>query len=40
MSDIRELESTILTRVAGAADEAALEALRVATLGKKGTVSE
>jgi phenylalanyl-tRNA synthetase alpha chain len=40
MNDIRELESTILTRVAGAADEAALETLRVATLGKKGTVSE
>jgi phenylalanyl-tRNA synthetase alpha chain len=40
MSDIRELEGTILRRVADAADEAALEALRVATLGKKGTVSE
>ncbi len=34
------LETEILSHVAGAADEAALEAVRVATLGKKGTISE
>ena len=39
MTDIATLQSDILTQVAGAADEAALEAVRVATLGKKGSVS-
>lgn len=39
MSDIAHLQSQILAQVAGAADEAALEAVRVATLGKKGSVS-
>ena len=34
------LEEEILNGVAGAADEAALEALRVSTLGKKGVISE
>ena len=34
------LEQEILQQVAGASDEAALEALRVATLGKKGSISE
>jgi phenylalanyl-tRNA synthetase alpha chain len=34
------LEKEILNGVAGAADEAALEALRVSTLGKKGVISE
>jgi phenylalanyl-tRNA synthetase alpha chain len=34
------LEHDILQQVAGASDEAALEALRVATLGKKGSISE
>lgn len=34
------LETEILAQVASAADEAALEALRVATLGKKGSISE
>ena len=34
------LESEILDQVASAADEATLEALRVGTLGKKGSISE
>jgi phenylalanyl-tRNA synthetase alpha chain len=34
------LEQEILQQVASASDEAALEALRVATLGKKGSISE
>jgi len=34
------LEQDIMAQVSGAADEAALEAVRVATLGKKGSVSE
>ena len=34
------LEQEILHQVASASDEAALEALRVATLGKKGSISE
>lgn len=40
MTDIQTLESEILAAVAGAADEAALEAVRVGALGKKGTISE
>jgi len=40
MSDIKSLEHQILDAVAGAADEAALEAVRVGALGKKGSVSE
>ncbi len=39
MTDIAFLQSEILAAVAGAADEAALEAVRVASLGKKGSVS-
>jgi phenylalanyl-tRNA synthetase alpha chain len=39
MTDIAALQSEILAQVAGAADEAALEAVRVGTLGKKGSVS-
>jgi phenylalanyl-tRNA synthetase alpha chain len=39
MSDIAQLEQQILTDVSGAADEAALEAVRVAALGKSGSVS-
>jgi phenylalanyl-tRNA synthetase alpha chain len=39
MSDIAQLESTILTDIAAASDEAALEAVRVAALGKSGSVS-
>jgi phenylalanyl-tRNA synthetase alpha chain len=34
------LEQDILGQIAGAVDEAALEAIRVATLGKKGSISE
>jgi len=40
MSDIASIERQILDAVAGAADEAALEAVRVSALGKKGAVSE
>jgi phenylalanyl-tRNA synthetase alpha chain len=40
MSDIAKLESEILKAVAAAGDEAALEAVRVSSLGKKGSVSE
>src|ERR1700760_4646191 len=39
MTDLAQLESQILTEIAAAADEAALEAVRVAALGKKGSVS-
>ncbi len=39
MTDIAVLQSEILAAVYGAADEAALEAVRVAALGKKGSVS-
>lgn len=40
MADIARLESEILRQVAGAVDEAALEAVRIAALGRKGSVSE
>jgi len=40
MSDIQNLEHDILTGVADAGDESALEQLRVAALGKKGSISE
>jgi phenylalanyl-tRNA synthetase alpha chain len=39
MSDISALEQEILATVAAAADEPALEAVRVAALGKKGSIS-
>ena len=39
MSDLGKLETEILASVAAAADEAALENVRVAALGKKGSVS-
>jgi phenylalanyl-tRNA synthetase alpha chain len=39
MSDISQLEQQILADIAGAADEAALEAVRVGALGKKGSIS-
>jgi phenylalanyl-tRNA synthetase alpha chain len=39
MTDIATLQSEIMAEITGAADEAALEAVRVATLGKKGSVS-
>jgi phenylalanyl-tRNA synthetase alpha chain len=40
MTDLTELEHSLLAQVDAASDEAGLEALRVATLGKKGSVSE
>jgi len=39
MSDVATLEPEILGAIAGTADEAALEAVRVAALGKNGSVS-
>ena len=39
MSSIEQLEQQIIADVGGAADEAALEAVRVAALGKSGSVS-
>src|ERR1700724_2901803 len=39
MSDLENLESKILVDIAAASDEAALEAVRVAALGKKGSIS-
>jgi phenylalanyl-tRNA synthetase alpha chain len=39
MSDIEQLQQSVLTDIAAAADEAALEAVRVASLGKSGSVS-
>jgi phenylalanyl-tRNA synthetase alpha chain len=39
MTDIASLQQSILTDIASAADEAALEAVRVAALGKSGSVS-
>lgn len=40
MADAASLQSDILAQVLAAGDEAALEAVRVAALGKKGSVSE
>jgi phenylalanyl-tRNA synthetase alpha chain len=40
MNDIETLERQILGAVAAAADEAALEGVRVSALGKKGSISE
>ena len=39
MSDLQTLERTILNQIAAAGDEAALETVRVAALGKKGSIS-
>ncbi len=39
MSDVATLEPELLKSIAGAADEAALDAVRVAALGKSGSVS-
>src|SRR3954469_3433253 len=39
MSDLAALEQTILSQIAAASDEAALEAVRVSALGKKGSIS-
>ncbi|WP_112662887.1 phenylalanine--tRNA ligase subunit alpha [Microvirga flavescens] len=40
MTDLNQLENDLLKQVDAASDEPALEALRVAALGKKGSVSE
>ncbi|HEY2837070.1 MAG TPA: phenylalanine--tRNA ligase subunit alpha [Rhizomicrobium sp.] len=40
MADIASLQSDFLAQILAAGDEAALEAIRVAALGKKGTISE
>ena len=39
MSELDTLQSSVLAAIASAADEAALEAVRVAALGKKGSIS-
>src|SRR3954447_25938478 len=39
VSDLATLEQSILADIAAAGDEAALEAVRVAALGKKGSIS-
>src|SRR5450631_3093974 len=39
MTDLAQLESTILADIASASDEEALEGVRVAALGKKGSIS-
>src|SRR6185369_10981622 len=39
MTDLATLEQTILSDIAAAGDEATLEAVRVAALGKKGSIS-
>jgi phenylalanyl-tRNA synthetase alpha chain len=39
MSELDQLQATILAEIAAASDEAALEAVRVSALGKKGSVS-
>src|SRR5882762_3898502 len=39
MTDLAQIESQILAEVAAAGDEAALEIVRVAALGKKGSIS-
>src|SRR5215467_8207607 len=40
MTDTAFLQSDLLSQILAAGDEAALEAIRVAALGKKGSVSE
>ncbi|MFY8151446.1 MAG: phenylalanine--tRNA ligase subunit alpha, partial [Hyphomicrobiales bacterium] len=40
MTDIAQLETSLLADIAAAPDEAALESVRVAALGKKGSISE
>jgi phenylalanyl-tRNA synthetase alpha chain len=39
MSQYQTLETSIMDEIAASADEAAIEAVRVAALGKKGSVS-
>ena len=40
MSDLKTLEATLMAEIEAAGDEAAIEAVRVAALGKKGSISE
>ena len=40
MSDLKALETTLLAEIAAAGDELAIEAVRIAALGKKGSISE
>ncbi len=40
MSELAELEQTILAEIENASDEAAIEAVRLGALGKKGSISE
>jgi len=40
MSDLKTLESDVLAAIESAVDETALEAVRVAAIGKKGSISE
>jgi len=40
MSDLENLKTSLLAEIAGTQDEAAIEAVRVSALGKKGSVSE
>jgi len=40
MSDLNSLEASLMTDIAVAGDESALEAVRIAALGRKGSVSE
>src|SRR6202158_2283246 len=39
MTDLAQLESQLLTDIAAASDEAARDAVRIAALGKKGSIS-
>ena len=39
MTDLRALETELLTAIAAATDEAGLEAVRVAALGRSGSIS-
>ncbi|AJY47859.1 phenylalanine--tRNA ligase subunit alpha [Martelella endophytica] len=40
MSDLEDLKQTLMAEIAGAGDEAQIEAVRVGAIGKKGSVSE
>ena len=40
MSDLKTLEATLMAEIEAAGDEAAIEAVRVSALGKKGSISE
>lgn len=40
MTELDTLKSQLMSEIAGAADEASIEAVRVSALGKKGSVSE